>query len=154
MIQKGLRPIAIFEASKGLIALLVGLGVHKLAQGDIRQVAEDLVSHLHLNPASHYPSVFIRSASEISSSNITLITFGTMLYSIVRFVEAYGLWRSFRWTEWFALISGAIYLPFEFYEFYNNPGMLSATLISINGLIVAYIYNMLKKNKSHVNKRQ
>ena len=145
MNQKGLRPIAIFEALKGLIALLVGLGIHEMSNDNIQQSAEYLVSHLHLNPASHYPSIFINSVGELGSSNLTLIALGAALYSIIRFVEAYGLWHSLRWTEWFALISGAIYLPFELYEFYKSPGILSATLLSVNAVIVAYIYYVLKK---------
>ncbi len=39
-----------------------------------------------------------------------------MVYSGARSVEAYGLWFERRWAEWFALISGAIYLPVEIYE--------------------------------------
>lgn len=29
-----------------------------------------MVSHLHLNPASHYPSIFISSVGKLDSSNI------------------------------------------------------------------------------------
>lgn len=145
MNQNGLKPIAIFEASKGLVALLVGLGIHEMSTDNIQQGAEYLLSHLHLNPASHYPSVFISSAGELGSGNLTLIALGAALYSIIRFVEAYGLWHSLRWTEWFALISGAIYLPFEVYEFVTNTGFLSAALLSVNCGVVAYVYYVLRK---------
>ncbi|MCZ7627423.1 MAG: DUF2127 domain-containing protein [Candidatus Methylomirabilis sp.] len=37
-------------------------------------------------------------------------------YASVRFVEAYGLWLERRWAEWFAAVSGGIYIPFEIYE--------------------------------------
>lgn len=147
MNHKGLRPIAIFEALKGVLALLVGLGIHELSSDSIQQGAEYLVSHLHLNPASHYPSIFISSVGELGSVNLTLIALGAALYSTIRFVEAYGLWHSLRWTEWFALISGAIYLPFELYEFYKNPGILSATLLCLNAVVVAYIYYVLNKQR-------
>ena len=70
MDQKGLRPIAIFEALKGVLALLVGLGMHEMSNASIQQGAEYLVSHLHLNPASHYPSIFISSVGKLDSSNI------------------------------------------------------------------------------------
>lgn len=91
MDQKGLKPIAIFEASKGLIALLIGLGIHELAGENIQQSFERILTHLHLNPASHYPSIFINTISELSHSNLVLVALGALLYSIVRFVEAYGL---------------------------------------------------------------
>jgi uncharacterized membrane protein (DUF2068 family) len=90
MDQKGLKPIAIFEASKGLIALLIGLGIHKLA-GDNQQSFERRLTHLHFNLASHYPSIFINTIGELNHLNFVLVALDTLLYSIVRFVEAYGL---------------------------------------------------------------
>jgi uncharacterized membrane protein (DUF2068 family) len=145
MSQKGLKPIAVFEALKGLVALLVGLGVHEMSTDNAQQGAQKLVSHLQLNPASYYPSIFIRSAGELGNANLTLIALGAALYSIVRFVEAYGLWHSLRWTEWFALISGAIYLPFEIYEFSTTTSLLSATLLVVNSAIVLYLYSVIRK---------
>jgi uncharacterized membrane protein (DUF2068 family) len=148
MDQKGLKPIAIFEASKGLIALLIGLGIHELAGENIQQSFERILTHLHLNPASHYPSIFINTMSELSHSNLVLVALGALLYSIVRFVEAYGLWHGFKWTEWLALISGAVYLPFELYKFIVNFNVLSFSLLLINSDIVVYIYRVLK-SKHH-----
>lgn len=145
MNQKGLKPIAIFEALKGLIALVVGLGVHEISTDTVQQGAERLVAHLHLNPASHYPSIFISSASDLGNSNLIFIALGAFLYSIIRFVEAYGLWRGLRWTEWFALISGSVYLPFEIYEFVKNTGLLSAAFLCVNCVIVVYVFHVLKK---------
>jgi uncharacterized membrane protein (DUF2068 family) len=145
MNQNGLKPIAVFEALKGVIALLAGLGLHELAGDNVAQVIDVLVTHLHLNPASEIPSVFIHAASEVTDSRIVLISLGALLYSIIRFVEAYGLWHSLRWTEWFALVSGGIYLPFEAYEIVVNSNVLSVALFAINFIIVSYVYITLKK---------
>lgn len=153
MNKKGLKPIAIFEAFKGLLALIVGLGVHELSTNNVKQGAEDLLSHLHLNPASHYPSIFISTVSEINSANLIFITWGAALYALVRFVEAYGLWHRFRWTEWLALISGAMYLPFELYEFITKPSLISTGLLAINSAIVIYLYfGLRKQGTSHIQK--
>lgn len=145
MNQNGLKPIAVFEALKGVIALLASLGLHELVGDNVAQVINVLVTHLHLNPASEIPSVFIHAASEVTDSRIVLISIGALLYSIIRFVEAYGLWHSMRWTEWFALVSGAVYLPFEAYESVVNPNVLSVALFAINFIIVCYVYTTLKR---------
>jgi uncharacterized membrane protein (DUF2068 family) len=84
----------------------------------------------------------------LSHSNLVLVALGALLYSIVRFVEAYGLWHGFKWTEWLALISGAVYLPFELYKFIVNFNVLSFSLLLVNSVIVVYIYKVLK-NKHH-----
>jgi uncharacterized membrane protein (DUF2068 family) len=114
MSMTGLRSIAIFEASKGLVALFVSLGIHQLAGDSAKQVAEKLVTHLHLNPANPLPNIIIRAAGELNNSRLLFLAFGAFVYSVIRFIEAYGLWNELRWVEWFALLSGAIYLPIEF----------------------------------------
>jgi uncharacterized membrane protein (DUF2068 family) len=143
MSKTGLRSIAIFEASKGLAALFVSLGIHQLAGDSAKQVAEKLVTHLHLNPVNHIPSIIIR-ALELNNSRLLFLALGALAYSIIRFIEAYGLWNELRWVEWFALLSGAIYLPLEIYECFINTSLLSAVLLSVNLLIVWYIYNVLQ----------
>ena len=141
--KNGLKAIAVVEAFKGLLSLLVGFGIHALAGRNLQQVAESIVSHAHLNPASHFPSVFIQTASSISDSNINLIVIGALAYSLIRFVEAYGLWKGFVWTEWFALVTGAIYLPFEIYEIIFHTHTLTVCVFLLNVIVVCYMASVL-----------
>ena len=148
-IKKGLRAVAVLEASKGIVSLLVAFGVHTLAGHNLHHLAELIVSRLHLNPASHLPSVFIDAASGLTGTEILFFTFGAVVYSIIRLVEAYGLWRSQVWTEWFALVSGAIYIPFELYEIIFRTSLLSIGAFIINIMIVGYMaYVIFDKKKS------
>tara|TARA_R110002049_G_scaffold95572_5_gene234755 strand:+ start:1564 stop:2022 length:459 start_codon:yes stop_codon:yes gene_type:complete len=143
-IKNGLKAIAVLEASKGIIALLVGLGIHELVGKNIQQMLETLMTQLHLSPASYLPGIIHHYADFLSNSNLTLITFGAVAYSAIRLVEAYGLWNGLLWTEWFALVSGAIYLPFEIYEVIVHTGVLSILVLSINVAIVWYMYSLLR----------
>ena len=69
---------------------------------------------LHVNPDRHHSAqVFLNLADNITDRKLWAMAGGAAAYSIVRFVEAYGLWRARAWAEWFALISGALYVPFE-----------------------------------------
>lgn len=142
-VNKGLRLVAVLEAFKGLISLCVGLGLHVLAGHNLRQFAESIVSHAHLNPASHLPSIFINALGHLSDSNLMLLALGAFLYSLVRLVEAYGLWYALVWTEWFALISGAIYVPFELYELFHHTSVLGVSVLFVNLVIVGYMAHML-----------
>ena len=72
--------------------------------------------HSHLNPASHYPRVFIEAAAHTSDSRLRTLAALAFVYSTVRFVEAYGLWKMRAWAELSAIISGCVYLPVELYE--------------------------------------
>ncbi|MCZ7627424.1 MAG: DUF2127 domain-containing protein [Candidatus Methylomirabilis sp.] len=53
-----LRTVALLEAAKGLLVLVAGIGVLSFVHHDAQWVAERLVGHLHLNPASRYPRIF------------------------------------------------------------------------------------------------
>jgi uncharacterized membrane protein (DUF2068 family) len=144
--QKGLKAVAILEATKGILALLVGFGLHILAGENIQMVAEAIVSHLHLNPTSELPSIFIHAASTITDSNIKIFTIAAIFYALVRFIEAYGLWRHYIWVEWFAFLSGAVYLPFEIYEIVTHMSNLAIAMFLINIVVVGYMGRTLWQN--------
>lgn len=148
--EKGLKAVATLEASKGAISLIVALGLHTLAGDNLKQLAESLVTHAHLNPASHYPSIFIHAASGISGNKVNLLALGVLVYALVRFIEAYGLWKAYRWVEWFSLLSGAIYLPFEIYGMIVHPGLIEGIIFVINILVVWYMAWLLLIKKHSV----
>lgn len=139
----GVRAVAVLEATKGLLALLVAIGLHVYTGQNLSALALELVRHLHLNPASHYTGIFISAVGSVSQSSLTLMAFGAAVYTSVRFIEAYGLWHNMRWTQWFALLSGAIYLPFELYEMIRHFSMLSVIVLLINLVVVMYMYFVL-----------
>ena len=139
VVKNGLRAVAILEACKGTVSLLVGCGLHMLAGHNFHQLAESIVARLHMNPASHLPSIFIHAASGLTDARVTLVAIGALVYSLIRLVEAYGLWNGLVWTEWFALLSGAIYLPFEIYEMIFHTSLLGVGAFLINICIVGYM---------------
>ena len=149
-VTKGLKAIALLEASKGIVSLVVGFGLHALAGQNLQQLAESLISQAHLNPASHYPSIFITAASSVPDSKISLFAVFAFAYSLIRLIEAYGLWRGLLWTEWFALLSGAIYIPFEIYEIIFHTSVLSVVVFLINIVVVWYMAHVIFiKKKAH-----
>jgi uncharacterized membrane protein (DUF2068 family) len=135
----GVRAVAVFEAAKGLLVLIAGFGLLSLVHRDAQQTAEMIVRHLHLNPARHYPRVFIQAAGHVRSSRLWLLAGGAFVYSLVRFIEAYGLWRLRPWAEWFAIASGGLYLPVEIYELVKQPTPVKAAILIGNLAIVAYL---------------
>jgi uncharacterized membrane protein (DUF2068 family) len=136
----GLRAVASLELAKGLIVLLLGFGAVSLVHKDAWDVAEAVLRFLHVNPDyHHYAQVFLNLADNITDAKLWAMAAGATAYSVVRFVEAYGLWRERAWAEWFALISGALYVPFEAYELVRRPTPIHAAVLVINLGIVFYM---------------
>jgi uncharacterized membrane protein (DUF2068 family) len=149
-IAAGVRAIAFFEAVKGGLVLAAGFGLLALVHRDLEDLAERLVRHSHLNPASHYPRVFIEAAAHTSDSRLRTLAALAFVYSTVRFVEAYGLWKMRAWAEWFAIISGFVYLPVEVYELIEKPTLIRAGILILNALVVAYLLYVRFSRTGHI----
>lgn len=149
----GLRAVATLEALKGFVVLAVGFGSLNFLGQNTALLAEHLVTRLHLNPASHYPQVFIHAMADVTNTRLWWIAGFSALYATLRFVEAYGLWKARRWAEWLAALSGAIYIPFECYEIIHHASGLKIAALAINVAIVAYMVRLLASSRSTLRHR-
>lgn len=142
-----LRFVASMEAIKGAIVVIGGFGLLSLVHHNVRDIAVQLIRHLHLNPARHYPHIFIDAAARLDDARLWALAAGAGAYSVLRFAEAYGLWRGRAWAEWLAAVSGAIYIPFEIYEL--GRGLTPVRLITFgsNVLIVALMVHALRQRQ-------
>src|SRR5208337_461028 len=132
-LKGGLRVVALFEAAKGLLVVLVGFGLLAFIHKDLHSAAEQLVRHFHLNPASHYPEIFIDAVRK-TDRHLWAMAFSALLYSVVRVVEACGLWHQRQWAEWFGLLTGSIYIPIEVFEIIRGvtwPRKLSLSFVEV-----------------------
>ena len=141
--RKGLRTVALIEATKGVVVLIVGFGLLSFLSRDAEEFAGHLVNRLHLNPAHHYPQVFIQAMADLNNTHLWLIAGFAAFYATLRFFEAYGLWHARRWAEWFAALSGGIYVPYELYELSHRASWLKFGALVINLIIVGYMVWLL-----------
>ena len=141
---RGVRSVAFFEAVKGLLVLMAGCGVLTLIHRDYQLIAEDLIQHLHFNPANHYSKIFLDLSRNLTDARLWLFALFAFGYSGLRFAEAYGLWWQKDWAEWFAVASGAIYIPFELRELFLGVNALKISTFVINMIIVSYMVWVLK----------
>lgn len=144
---KGLRAVALFEASKGAVLLAAGCGLLALLGRDAEHFASQVIHRFHLNPANRYPRIFLEVARNVNNSQLVLLAIGAALYATVRFVEAYGLWHGRRWAEWVAAVSGAIYVPIEIYELAVKVTWLRAGALILNLAIVGYMVWLLTERR-------
>lgn len=144
----GLHIVALFEGAKGTLVLLAGFGLLAMIHRDLHQAAEELVRRFHMNPAHHYPKIFIDAATHVTDTRLWVLSVSALLYATVRFVEAYGLWRRQPWAEWFAVLTGGIYIPVEMYEMLKGATWSKAVVLAINTGIVGYLaYLLVSSNR-------
>lgn len=154
-LTRGIRIVAFFEGAKGLLVLFVGFGLLELIHKDLHLAAEQIVRHLHLNPARHYPMIFIDAVNHLTDGQLWVMALSALLYSVVRFAEAIGLWLQRQWAEWFGLLTGGIYIPVELFELMRGITWPKVTVLLINAGIVGYLAHILyQSRKQHKHARK
>ena len=144
-----LRTVAALELAKGMIVLLSACGVLLLVhREDPWDIADGFLKLLHISPDHHFAQVFLNWADSLTETKVFAVAGVAVAYSVLRFVEAYGLWYARAWAEWIALVSGMLYLPFEIYKLIHHPGPFHIWVFLINLAIVLYMAYELKTGES------
>jgi len=145
---RGLHVVALFEGAKGLLVLLVGFGLLAFIHQDIHAAALKLVENHHLNPASHYPRIFLDLSERVHDTQLWGMAAAAAMYSTVRMIEAVGLWMRKSWAEWFAVLTGGMYLPIELFEVVQGATWPKVTVLIVNlGVVLYLLFVLLLNNK-------
>jgi uncharacterized membrane protein (DUF2068 family) len=141
--SRGLHVVALFEGAKGLLVLLAGFGLLSFIHKDIHEAAMRLVEHMHLNPASHYPRIFLDLSERINDTKLWSMAIAAFMYFVVRMIEAVALWLRKTWAEWFAILTGGMYIPDEIFEATRSVTWPRVTVLIVNLGVVSYLLYVL-----------
>jgi uncharacterized membrane protein (DUF2068 family) len=150
--NRAIDAVAFFEAFKGAVVLAAASGLMLLIHRDLHALAERLVAHTHLNPASRYPHIFLEAVDHLQSAQLSLLALGAAAYSALRFLEAYGLFRRAAWAEVLAALSGAIYVPFEIANLLRHFTWVSLGALVLNVLVVLVMVGALMRRRQSMGK--
>ncbi len=137
--KRGLRTVASVEFLKGVIAAGAAVGLLIIRNKDIWDIADRVLEFLHINTDWHFAQVLLDFADQVTSGQITTIAMVAFMYAGLRFVEAYGLWKTKVWGEWLAIFSGLVYLPFEIQALVRGSTPFRWGALIVNVVLVAYV---------------
>lgn len=147
--RRAIRAIAVFEAFKGVAALIAGLGVLGLMHRDLHELALALLWRFHLNPDLHFPALLVHYADSLKSIDLRSLAPAALVYITIRWLEAYGLWYDKAWAEWLAALSGTFYIPFEVAHLMDRTTVVSAAVLLGNVLVVGFMLWQLWRRRHH-----
>jgi uncharacterized membrane protein (DUF2068 family) len=144
-----LRSVACFEFMKGFLALAVGFWALVIPNGSVPTLAGQVLHMIKAQPHGYLARLFVSSATSIPERK--LIDFGiiALVYSAVRFLEGYGLWRERVWAEWLAVVMSVLYLPFELLHHYHHASLISFSIIILNVMVMLYLGLRLSRQSGH-----
>ena len=124
----------------GFVAILL---VHK----DAWVLAESLLTLLHISTDRHFAQLFLDFADDVTPSRLWTAAALAFVYSTLRFIEAYGLWKQRTWAEWVAFGSGALLIPWEIRGMLRGITLFRSALLVGNLVIVAYMLYLLRSGR-------
>jgi uncharacterized membrane protein (DUF2068 family) len=149
----GLRTVALFEAAKGIAIILLAIVlifVHKHAE----DFTENLLFHLHIDVDRRLGDAIMNMALKVSDARLITILAAALVYSTVRFVESWGLWHRRVWAEWFALLSGLMYLPWEILKLTEKVDWERVGVLVVNIGIILYMFNIRLRESNWFQKKR
>lgn len=144
----GLRAVSLFEAGKGVLVFSLALLLSTFVHRDLPGIVAEFRTRWHVDPSSHIPELAKMLMQDLSGSRLHVLVTLAAIYALMRFVEAYGLWFEKRWAEWFALVSGSVYLPVELYELAKGFSWLKTSVLAINLVIAGYMVKLLIRGRT------
>ena len=94
---------------------------------------------LHINPDRHFAQVILDYPDRVTPAQLLSLALLAFAYSCLRFLEAYGLWKTRVWGEWLAIFSGLVYLPFEARALFRHSTVFHWAVIAVNLALVGYV---------------
>lgn len=145
--RRVLQTVATIEFTKGIFVSLMGICAILLVHKDAWLYAESLLALLHINTDRRIAQMFLDFADNITDARLWAAARLAFAYSILRFIEGYGLWRCRTWAEWVAAISGTLLLPLEIREVIRRVTLLRFGLLIGNIAIVLYMIYIILANR-------
>ncbi len=137
--ERGIRGI-------GLLLLAVVVFIFRKSKGDLKAsfnselpLLRPLADQIGWNIDSSKIVRGIDSAFSLSEQTLIWIAVGLILYGVLEFIEAVGLWMMKRWGEYFAVVATGIFLPLEIYDLTDKVTVLRVLLFAVNVAAVVWL---------------
>ena len=144
--QTGLAAIAVFKLVKGVLLVILGLGLLKLMHADIATLFSHLIEALHLNADSRIIHALVLKVDALQPHSVLVAALVSLGYAGMLLLEGVGLWLERSWAAYLTVISTSLLLPFEQYEVIDRVSIIRVGVLVLNLFIVFYLAVQLKQH--------
>jgi uncharacterized membrane protein (DUF2068 family) len=146
--RRGLMAIAVFKCVKGLLLLALATGMLNLLHKDVREVTENFIRTLRVDPDNRYIAGLLGKIGLIDDKKMEELTVLTFFYAALFLTEGIGLFMAKRWAEYLTIIATASFIPVEIYELTEHFGPVKMLLLIINLIIVGILLVIVREKES------
>lgn len=131
--------IALFKLTKGVLLLIVGIGLHRLLHRDVANTVGHWVDVLRVDPDNRYIHRLLTHVLAVTPAQLRAASVGTFVYAGLLLTEGIGLLLRKRWAEYFTIITTAGLIPLEIYELVHHLTAAKIVILAVNAAIVVYL---------------
>ncbi len=128
-----------FKLLKGMLFILLGIGVFKLVHRDVYDMLLRWLVDWHFDPEGRFVNLVLDKIALIDAHRLRQIGIAIFCYAGLDFIEGTGLILEKTWAEYLTLILTASFLPWEFFEIMRHPTLVKVILTLVNILVVVYL---------------
>jgi uncharacterized membrane protein (DUF2068 family) len=125
---------------KGVLLLLLALGVYSLSDNNLPAQFRGLLQFLHIDPEKKFFSDLENKIALVTPAKVILLAGGAFFYSLFSLVEGVGLIFRVSWAGWLAIGESAFFVPIEIYELVHRPSLAVFAILALNVFIVWYLF--------------
>jgi uncharacterized membrane protein (DUF2068 family) len=125
---------------KGVLLLLLAVGVYTLADDDLVQDYRTFLGWIHVDPERQFFSDLTAKIRTITPANVLWVASGTAFYSLFSLVEGVGLAFRIFWAGYLAIGESAFFVPIEVYELLHRFSVAVVVILVLNVIIVWYLF--------------
>jgi uncharacterized membrane protein (DUF2068 family) len=134
-----LYAIIALKVCKGLLLLLLGLGVYSLSDNNLPDEFRELVKFFHLDPEKKFFTDLAIKIGRITPANVAWVAWGTVFYSLFSLVEGVGLMFRVSWAGWLAIGESLFFIPIEVYRLLRGFTFTVLLVFLLNVVIAWYL---------------
>ena len=135
-----LYAIIAIKLLKGVLLLLLALGVYSLSDNNLPEQFRALLQFLHIDPERKFFSDLEGKIALITPAKVIVLAGGAFFYCLFSLVEGVGLIFRVSWAGWLAIGESAFFVPIEIYELVHRPSLAVLLILALNLFIVWYLF--------------
>ena len=146
--HSGLLLVALYEFTKGLVLVLVAIGLLRLLGRDLQAVVTGWAHALRLNLQNHFVDHLLARAGLINPWELKQLSALSFFLGALHLTQGVGLFLEKRWAEYLTIVATATFIPLEIYELTRHLTPTRAAVLIANVALVAYLASLLRRGRS------
>lgn len=145
--SESIKAVAIYEIAKGLASLIAAAALWYW-HNDVTNWFGSITRlwHYYFGQLLLAQIDSLADNAERASQHWVIAVWLIIGYAVLRFVEAYGLWKDKTWAYWYSVLGYGVFIPIELYYLVTKPfDWFKLAIFILNVVIVIVVYRNMKR---------